>query len=35
MAQPNGDAQKKLTAIIENGRAARAATTLAPTAPVK
>jgi uncharacterized membrane protein len=27
MAQPNGDGQKKLTALVENGRAARAAET--------
>ena len=27
MAQPNGEAQKKLAAIVENGRAARAAET--------
>ena len=35
MAQPNGDAQKKFAALIENGRAARIATTPAapPTTP--
>jgi uncharacterized membrane protein len=37
MAQPNGDAQKKLSAVIEQGRAARiaAAPLSPPTAPVK
>ena len=35
MAQPNADAQKKLTALVENGRAARSAATVAPIAPVK
>jgi hypothetical protein len=34
MAQPNGDAQKKLAALVENGRAGRAAMT-PPTALVK
>ena len=31
MAQPNGDAQKKLAALVENGRAAHAARRRAPT----
>jgi uncharacterized membrane protein len=37
MAQPNGDAQKKLAALIENGRATRiaAAPAVPPTAPAK
>jgi uncharacterized membrane protein len=35
MAQPNGDAQKKFAALIENGRMSRAATTGIPIAPVK
>jgi uncharacterized membrane protein len=34
MAQPNGDAQKKLTALVENGRASRAAS-LPPTEAVR
>ncbi len=35
MAQPNGDAQKKLAALVENGRAARARAVAPPTAPVQ
>jgi uncharacterized membrane protein len=36
MVQPNGDAQKKLAALVENGRATRAVTPAAPpTAPAK
>jgi uncharacterized membrane protein len=34
MAQPNGDAQKKLAALIENGRAGRPVQVAPPTAPV-
>jgi uncharacterized membrane protein len=33
MAQPNGDAQKKLAALIENGRASRPVADIAPAAP--
>ncbi len=35
MAQPNGEAQKKLTALVENGRASRAAPAVPPTAAVR
>jgi uncharacterized membrane protein len=37
MVQPNSDAQKRLAALVEDGRASRAPTTSAPplTAPVK
>jgi len=36
MAHPNnGDAQKKLVALVENGRVSRATTTGMPIAPVK
>jgi uncharacterized membrane protein len=35
MAQPNSDAQKRLAALVENGRASRAAAPGTPIAPVK
>jgi uncharacterized membrane protein len=35
MAQPNSDAQKRLAALVENGRTSRAVATAAPIAPAK
>ena len=35
MAQPNSDAQKRLVALVENGRASRVAATGTPVAPIK